>query len=300
MSAKINMSAGIAHAALVKEVAQRDGALERYQALRERYELASLARTRRQLLMASHVETLSHLRSLVAAVAEMQSSAERDDATVEPPVPETLLAAVRLLTSSTLCGYELQESLQAILSCGAAFQVLQAEALAATTSPAERPCAQHLIQGEPLSIQKRVSAKQAYQLKPLLHWCSAGLPYQQRLLEPRRHIASELARVRRYTVLISADPSQNSGFAEATTQTALKDAREGLRRAKNSQRCVKRRLYELHQRLTTAGWDECTTADDDLDPEAATQTLAQIRKELQRGRVTLLRILCDEDGFSNH
>ncbi|KPA73464.1 hypothetical protein ABB37_09791 [Leptomonas pyrrhocoris] len=293
----------VVHAALVSEVAQRDGALSRYRALREEYAMARLVRVRQQRLMASHMETLSQLQRCVASLLDLQSTTD-DKAHAEANVPDTLVEAVRVLVAAER-GEGVRESLKSTLARYTACRTTLSASFTAPgtcqdTQPLERSRKEQVAaEGRPALGDALPSA---FELRPLLYWSDASLSYQRRLLDARRLLASEVARARCQAALLTADNTTNgfAGAAAAQKQqaSALEEARAELKSAKDFQRCVKRRLYEVHQQIARETLPANDGSQGRLAPEAAAAMRSQITKELRNGRVTLLRILCQEIGSS--
>ncbi|KPI88016.1 hypothetical protein ABL78_2892 [Leptomonas seymouri] len=290
-------SANVACAALVVELAQRDGALARYQTLRRRYEVTRLVCMRKQRLMASHTGTLSQLQSLLASVLARQASAG-ESASAEVEVPDTLVAAVRVLLAVTRCDH-VKEKLQVMLARYVVGRVPRSMSPAPVsfcsfTVPAGSDGSSRIVPQD--TACGTVPLQLVVHLRPLLCWSNALLSYQC-VLPARRLLASEVARVSYQASILAAENAAGDPDMVARAQkqqtVALEDARAELKKAKDLQRCVKRRLYEVHQQISKGARSSDTETMGHPDPRAAAEMHAQIKKELRKGRVTLLRILCE-------
>jgi hypothetical protein len=296
---------GVVQAALACELAQRDGALMRYEKLKGEYEIARLRQARRRRLASSHAETLLQLRELVRSVQALLNTCAAMK--MRATVPDTLVTAVRLLLSSK-ASEEVDKKMLVTLSRYSSFSrmsVLTRECRGGSSSVSVDGIPHN--SAVPVAVSSTSSSVcgegsrsplPSLALGPLLLWSHAGLSYRCHLLDTRRRLASELARAGcRHAA--SLRKSQQTGSAlesdntTETQQNAVETARAELKRAKDFQRCVKQRLYEVHQLLIRARHASCVDARGCFHSEAATEAYRQIQEELQRGRVTLLRILCE-------
>lgn len=285
-------SSTVTHAALSAERVRLDGARVTYDTLRERYELARLARERQRVVMASHEQTLTALQHLVADVRAALAE-EETVLQASQQIPDTVVAAVGLVLAAPRTN-RTAERLRNVLACYAeAIEDKQVHPAADQV-----PSVSSSQDGSSSIVRGRCEQDNGNGLCPLLKWSTSGLSYAARILPERRLLASELARVRCAVALrctrsanlstsIDAKRPAASGMVRPTQRETLEDARASLKRVKDLQRCLKRRLYETHQRLTAGTYPF----------EAAVELYAQIRRELRTGRVTLLRILCEEESL---
>ncbi|AYU79943.1 hypothetical protein conserved [Leishmania donovani] len=283
--------ASVEHAALAYQRVRREHALQRYLKAREAYEVACIARERRQLVLQSHNHTLRLLEGVVGDVKAVVDATLKEGLSVRE---STVTAAEMLLASS--CYKRAERGLVTLL----AHEGRQHEALqAATPPPTETSLIPQVFSPGSRADKPVASSSEKHMLRPLLLLCEWRLDYTTLLCRQRLPLFSELARAQRLIHNSSESARVARRRAHAPTapiaqrcQLQVAEARASLAKARASQRSLKDRLHQLHQMLSRSAPVHAESGVF-VDAGVAEEIQAQLRREIAVGRVTLLRILCE-------
>ncbi|CAG9576664.1 hypothetical protein LMJF_27_0640 [Leishmania major strain Friedlin] len=283
--------ASVEHAALAYERVRREHALQRYLKAREAYEVACIARERRQLVVQSHNHTLRLLGQVVCDVKAVVDGTLKEGLSVRE---STATAAEMLLASS--CYKRAERGLVTLL----AHEGRQHEVLRAATSPATETSRIPQVFSSGSRAEKPVASSPAkHMLRPLLLLCEWRLDYATLLCRQRLPLFSELARAQRVVSNSRESAREARGRMSAPTtpvvqrcQVQVAEARASLAKARAFQRSLKDRLHQLHQMLSRSAPVHAESGVF-VDAGVAEEIQARLRQELAVGHVTLLRILCE-------
>ncbi|KAG5500944.1 hypothetical protein GH5_04533 [Leishmania sp. Ghana 2012 LV757] len=286
--------ASVAYAALEHERVRRDNALLRFRQARETYEVACIARRRRQLVMQSHNHTLRLLERVVEDVRSVVDAALKKVLLVR----ESTLAAAELLIGCS-CDARADHGLVTLLA-----HERRRNALSQVGGSPVPPPAPEMPPIPPaLSTDSQDGALHAASLEqrmpcPLLLQAAAQLDYGTLLRQQRLPLFSGVARAERLIYLSRS--STREALAPLVTPAAsmlqeyrgqVAEARASLRSARVTQQSIESRLYRLHQVLCRRIPIHAERGVF-VDAGVAEEIQSQLRRELAVGCVTLLRILC--------
>ncbi|CBZ28159.1 hypothetical protein, unknown function [Leishmania mexicana MHOM/GT/2001/U1103] len=283
--------APVEHATLAYERVRREHALQRYLKAREAYEVACIARDRRQLVVQSHNHTLRLLERVVGDVKAVVDATLKEGFSVRE---STVTAAEMLLASS--CYKRAERGLVSLLvQERRQHEVSQV----ATPPPTETSLIPQVFSSSSRADKPVVSSSEKHMLRPLLLLCEWRLDYATLLCRQRLPLFSELARAQRLVYNSSEGAREARRRVGAPTPSVVQqcrvqvsEARASLAKARTSQESLKDRLHQLHEMLLRSAPVHAESGVF-VDADVAEEIQAQVRREMAVGRVTLLRILCE-------